>query len=472
MPCAVCAIYFLCKPPKKHRIATAYPAFFPLKKKNQLFFLPALGKEGESLVVLISDMLKKTLFLLYESMAFALGALRANLLRTLLSLLGVTVGIFAIITVFTMVDSLELNIRQSMSFFGDKVLRVQKWPWIFEGRYPWYKFVKRPVSSVKDFRYLEKNLQHAEAIALFATKDGRLVKQGNNAMEDINVTGVTFHFKEVSDVRLSQGRYFTQREAESNSRSIIIGFDMANNLFPGQSPLGQTIVLKGRRFSVIGVMVKQGENLIGLPSNDVTCLIAYPTFAEMYPVNSGWIEPVICIKGTKTDPGLLWLEGEVRGLMRNRRGLKSFEDDNFAINRPEMIAKAVTGIFDAISIAGAIIGSFAILVGGFGIANIMFVSVKERTPLIGIQKSLGARNSFILNQFLFEAVFLSLIGGIAGLLLVGSLTLIPMEEFRIILTAGNILTGLLLSAGIGLISGLAPAIHAARLNPVDAIRSK
>lgn len=401
-----------------------------------------------------------------------MSALRANLLRTLLSLLGVTVGIFAIIAVFTMVDSLELNIRQSMSFLGDKVLRVQKWPWIFEGRYPWYKFVNRPVSSVKDFKYLEKNLQNAQAISLFASKEGRLVKHGNNSMDDVNVTGITFYFNQVSDVRLKEGRYFTQRETENNSRFAIIGQDMAQTLFPDQSPIGQTISVKGKRFSVIGVMEKQGDNLIGAPSNDITCLIPYPAFAEMYPVNAGWIEPVICIKGKKTDPGLQWLEGEVRGLMRNRRGLKSFEDDNFAINRPEMIAKAITGIFDAVSLAGAIIGSFSILVGGFGIANIMFVSVKERTSIIGIQKSLGARNSFILNQFLFEAVFLSLIGGLAGLLLVSSLTLIPMDEFKIVLTAGNIVTGLLLSAGIGLISGLAPAIHAAGLNPVDAIRSK
>ncbi len=401
-----------------------------------------------------------------------MSALRANLLRTLLSLLGVTVGIFAIIAVFTMVDSLELNIRQSMSFLGDKVLRVQKWPWIFEGKYPWYKFVNRPVSSVKDFKYLEKNLQNAQAISLFASKEGRLVKHGNNSMDDINVTGITYYFNQVSDVRLKEGRYFTQRETENNSRFAIIGQDMAKTIFPEQSPIGQTITVKGKRFSVIGVMEKQGDNLIGAPSNDITCLIPYPAFAEMYPVSSGWIEPVICIKGKKTDPGLQWLEGEVRGLMRNRRGLKSFEDDNFAINRPEMIAKAITGIFDAVSLAGAIIGSFSILVGGFGIANIMFVSVKERTSIIGIQKSLGARNSFILNQFLFEAVFLSLIGGLAGLLLVSSLTLIPMDDFKIVLTTGNIVTGLLLSAGIGLISGLAPAIHAAGLNPVDAIRSK
>jgi putative ABC transport system permease protein len=236
--------------------------------------------------------------------------------------------------------------------------------------------------------------------------------------------------------------------------------------------LGKSIRIKGKKFNVIGVMQHQGTNLVGLPSNDITCMIPYPAFGQLYRIRNGWIEPVLAIKGRKDDPGLQWLEGEVRGLMRSRRGLKSFEEDNFAVNRPEMISKAITGIFDAISIAGAIIGSFSILVGGFGIANIMFVSVKERTNLIGIQKSLGARNSFILNQFLFEAVFLSLIGGIAGLLLVSLLTFIPADMFDIVITSKNVATGLLLSIGIGLISGLAPAMHAAGLNPVEAIRSK
>ena len=223
---------------------------------------------------------------------------------------------------------------------------------------------------------------------------------------------------------------------------------------------------------VVGVMTHQGANLIGMPSNDVTCMIPYPTFSEMYKIKNGWIEPVIAIKGKATDPKLQWLEGEVRGLMRSRRGLKSFEEDNFAVNRPELIAKAITGIFDAVTIAGAIIGSFSILVGGFGIANIMFVSVKERTNLIGIQKSLGARNSFILNQFLFEAVFLSLIGGISGLLLVSLLTFLPADIFEIVITTKNVVTGLVLSVSIGLISGIAPALLAARMNPVEAIRSK
>jgi len=416
--------------------------------------------------------MKQVLLLWLESILFALGALKANLLRTLLSLLGVTVGIFAIIAVFTLVDSLEINIKQSMSFFGDKVLYVQKWPWIFEKSYPWYKYVNRPVASMSDYKFLEKNLLNAESIALYASKGDRTLKQGSNSFQGVNLTGITYNYNQINDIRLADGRYFTLRETEKNGTLAIIGDDIAKTLFPNESAIGKKFSIKGKKFYVIGVISHQGSNLVGLPSNDITCLIPYQTFGEMYRIKNGWIEPVIAVKGRSSDTKLQWLEGEIRGMLRSRRGLKSFEEDNFAINRPELIAKAITNIFDAVSIAGAIIGSFSILVGGFGIANIMFVSVKERTNQIGIQKSLGARNSFILNQFLSEAVFLSLIGGIAGLLLVSLLTFIPASVFEIVITTQNIATGLGLSVAIGLISGIAPALSAARMNPVEAIRSK
>ena len=416
--------------------------------------------------------MKKVLLLWLESIQFAFGALKSNLLRTLLSLLGVTVGIFAIIAVFTLVDSLEINIKQSMSFFGDKVLYVQKWPWIFEKSYPWYRYVNRPVASKSDYKFLEKNLINAESIALYASKRDRTLKYESNSFTGVSLTGITYKYNQINDIRLADGRYFTLRETEKNGNLAIIGDDIAKTLFPNESPIGKKVSIKGRKFFVLGVINHQGSNLVGLPSNDITCLIPYNTFAEMYRIKNGWIEPVIAIKGRNTDIKLQWLEGEIRGMLRSRRGLKSFEDDNFAINRPELIAKAITNIFDAVSFAGAIIGSFSILVGGFGIANIMFVSVKERTNQIGIQKSLGARNSFILNQFLSEAVFLSLIGGIAGLLLVSLLTFIPASVFEIVITTQNIATGLGLSIFIGLISGIAPALSAARMNPVEAIRSK
>lgn len=405
----------------------------------------------------------------------ALQAMRSNVLRTVLSLLGVTVGIFSIISVYTLVDSLEVNVRKSMSFLGDNVIYVQKWPWLFNDDYPWWKFLNRPMMSFQDYKFLERNLTNHSAIAIFASRGNRTVKYGNSQVEGISIHGVSFHYDKVSDVTLADGRYFTATEIDNASPYCLLGHTIAEGLFgeAGISPIGKIVTVKGRRFTVIGTLAKQGTNMLGTPSNDNLVMIPFTTFSTLFnTTRMGGAEPLVAIKGYESDKGLEALEGEIKGLLRARRSLKPMDDDNFAINRPEMIAKQIEMIFGTIKVAGTFIGMFAILVGGFGIANIMFVSVKERTNLIGIQKSLGAKNYFILGQFLFEAVFLSIIGGLAGLILVFGITMIPQDVMEIGLSWQNVLVGLGISSVIGLLSGLAPAAVAARMNPVDAIRSK
>lgn len=406
----------------------------------------------------------------FESFRFAWQALKSNLTRTILSLLGVTVGIFAIVAVFTIVDSLERNIKESLSAIGDKVLYVQKWPWGFGGEYQWWRYFQWPSPSYSEYKYLYDNLEMASAVAIMDFRGGTTVKNGSNSMEAL-IQGVSYEYSEISDVPIAAGRYFSPIETDGARNVAIIGAEVAETLFPNQDPVGKEFKLAGNRFVVVGQQVRKGESLLDVGGNpDTKCLIPYGAFAKLF--QSGRPDPDIVVKGYETDEGLQELEAEIVGLMRTRRGLKPRQENNFSINRPEAAAQAIAGIFSVLTVAGWVIGSFSILVGGFGIANIMFVSVKERTNLIGIQKSLGAKNYFILFQFLFEAVMLSLVGGLVGILLVYLGSFIPLGTLDIKLTMGNILLGLGVSSAIGILSGIIPALMAARLDPVIAIRAK
>lgn len=406
----------------------------------------------------------------FESFRFAWQALRSNLLRTMLSLLGVTVGIFAIIAVFTLVDSLERNIKDSLSFIGDKVVYVQKWPWSFGGEYQWWKYFQRPEPTYKEYRFLSDNLENAQAVVATDGKGRVTIKNGNNSMAAF-IQGTTLDYNKISDVPIEQGRYFTPQEIDNARNVTIIGSDIAENIFPGQDPVGKSFKINNMNFMVIGLQTKKGESILNVGANpDIKCLIPYGAFAKMFHSMTPSID--IVVKGYDTDEGLLELESEIRGMLRTRRGLRPVQDDSFAINRPEALATAISGIFSVLTVAGWVIGGFSILIGGFGIANIMFVSVKERTNIIGIQKSLGAKNYFILFQFLFEAVLLSLVGGLAGIFLVYLLSFMSLGSLDLQLTAANIILGLGVSSVIGIVSGIIPAFTASRLDPVIAIRAK
>lgn len=417
-----------------------------------------------------------TLRQIFESFRFAWRALKSNILRTVLSLLGVTIGIFAIIAVLTLVDSLEKNIKDSLNFIGTNVIYVDKWPWLADndGEYRWWDFWRRPNSSYNEYKFLQENLKYGSSIAIYADRGRMTVKRDNNSISDVRLVGGSEGYDNIFTVNIERGRYLTTDEIAGGRDVVIIGFEVAKTLFPNDDPIGKVVKIKNRKFTVIGTVKKEGQSFMGTPSNDYVAIIPYATFRKLYQTGSGrWdeMESSIGIRGLESDIGLVELENEVRGVMRTRRGLRPGDKDNFAINRPEALANIIGNLFDVVGIAGWIIGGFSILVGGFGIANIMFVSVKERTSVIGLQKSLGAKNYFILFQFLFEAIFLSLIGGLAGLFLVYLITFIPMGSLVVTLTLKNIVLGLTVSTVIGLVSGIVPAALAARLDPVIAIRA-
>ena len=405
-----------------------------------------------------------------ESLRFAWQSLRANLLRTTLSLLGVTIGIFAIIAVFTIVDSMQRNIKDTLGGLGSNVIYVQKWPFEFGSEYRWWKYFQRPEPTYSEYRLLSDRLENAEAVVAMGGRGGVTVKNASNSTSS-RVSGVTYDYNKISDVPISLGRYFAPQEMESSRNVVIIGSEIAETLFPIQSPIGQSMQIAGLKFMVIGVGEKKGASILEIGGNpDLRCIIPYGTFAKLFASRRPSL--TIAIKGLENDAGLENLEGEIKGVLRARRSMRPAQEDSFAINRPEALAKFISGVFAVLTVAGWFIGGFSMLVGGFGIANIMFVSVKERTNIIGIQKSLGAKNYVILLQFLFEAVLLAVVGGLVGIGLVYLLSFMSLGSLDIQLSASNIMLGLSVSGIIGIVFGILPAALAARMNPVDAIRSK
>ena len=404
-----------------------------------------------------------------ESLRFAWQAIINNKLRTFLSLLGVTIGILAVITVFTIVDSLEKNVRDSINKLGSDVVYIQKWPWGSSdgGEYKWWDFMSRPEVEINEMTKLASKSKNAQAIA-FLNSAQRTITFENNSIQGVDVLAVSYDWQYIRNFELSTGRYFTEQESAGGKNYIIVGNTVARALFNRLDVVGETVKVKGVKVKIIGVFETEGEDITGNSLDDAA--VVPVTFGNRL-MNKRRSNPVIIAKA-KPDITNEELRDELAGVMRNLRRLKPTVADNFAMNEISLISNQLDSLFSVIGLSGWVIGGFSILVGGFGIANIMFVSVKERTKLIGIQKAIGAKNIFILYQFLFEAVILCLIGGCLGLLLVFILTQLvgSFTDFEVGLTFENIFLGLSVSIIIGIISGIVPALSASKLDPVEAIR--
>ncbi|HEX9979554.1 MAG TPA: ABC transporter permease [Flavobacterium sp.] len=408
--------------------------------------------------------------LLKESFSFALNALRNNKLRTLLSLLGVTIGIFSIIAVLAAVDSLDRKIKKDLSSLDKNTIyltRVSFGP----SNLPRWKTEQFPDVTYEEYQYLNRSLAEAEYLCFQYFTQRESIKAENETVNDVNMVPVTHEFTDIQTLEFEDGRFYNESESNSGAAVIVLGFEVAKGLFKDVDPIGKTVRVYGQRFTVIGIIKKQGAGMFG-DSNDTSAFLPSNFLRRMYGDNSDMMLPVIIIKPQK-GIDIDAFKGDIAQKLRNSRGVRADEIDNFFINILSGFTDLIDGIVAQMNLVGWIISGFSLLVGGFGIANIMFVSVKERTNLIGIQKSLGAKNRFILFQFLFEAVILSVIGGIVGLLLVWLITigLTKLLDFDFVLGMGNVILGTSLAAMIGLISGILPAISAARLDPVEAIRT-
>jgi len=411
--------------------------------------------------------------LILESFSFAYNSLQGNKLRTFLSLLGITIGIFAIISVFTVIDSLENYIRSSLNSLGSNMVYIQKWPWTppeGESEYPWWKYLNRPVPNMTDAEDLARRSKNIEDVVYFFGFN-RTVQYENSKAENIEILATTHPLINTWSLEIEKGRYFTESESNSGANIAILGNEIATRIFGQENPVGKMIKVQGYRFLVIGVYTKQGTDMFGT-SMDKRVHIPAVFAMNMVDIRDRDQGQTINVKA-KPDADHDEFIAELSGIMRSLHRLKPMEENDFAINEVSVISKQFDTFFKVFNYAGWIIGGFSILVGGFGIANIMFVSVKERTKIIGIQKSLGAKKYFILLQFIFEAIVLSMVGGILGLILIfiGTTIFSYVADMTIAMTMANVILGLTISGVIGILAGFIPAMSASRLDPVTAMNS-
>lgn len=408
--------------------------------------------------------------LLSESFSFALSALRNNKLRTLLSLLGVTIGIFSIIAVLAAVDSMDKKIKEDLSDMDVNTVYLFRYSF-GPSDVPRWKREQFPDVTYEEYEFLDRNAKGIDKISFNLFTRNENIKYEDKTVSAIRVKPSTNEMFDIEPIKIESGRFFNESESNSGTPVIVIGNEVAKGLFGDRDPLGKKIRLYGQKFTVIGVLKKQGETTFG-ESSDVSVFFPVNFLRRLYGDNNDMVTPMIIIKPEK-GIDVEEFKAEITQKLRTFRGVKPGDINNFFLNVLSGFTDFIDNIVGQMNMIGWIISGFSLLVGGFGIANIMFVSVKERTNLIGIQKALGAKNRFILFQFLFEAVILSVIGGLIGMFLVWIIAIILSSalDFEFVLSLQNIILGTGLAAFIGLLSGIVPAISASKLDPVEAIRT-
>ncbi len=412
----------------------------------------------------------KSLTILWNSLRLTFQELKVNKLRTFLSLIGISFGIFCIIGVLATVNSLKLNIQNELSSLGSNSVHIDKWDYKGGPDYPWWKYEKRPSPKYREALAI-KERSHLASDVGFQIESSQTVSYGDIALTSAGITGITPEIQNINPVEIQYGRYFSSTEFSFGSPVTVIGYTNAEDLFGNPDrAVGKTVRLKNTQVTIIGVVKKTGTSITGFNS-DQTFFVPYQFAKKIFSDENS--SPKIIVKG-KDNISSAALANELEGIMRSIRMLGPREEDDFTLNQISVLADQVSSIFDSINLGGWAIGILSLIVGAFGISNIMFVTVKERTSIIGLKKAIGAKRRSILSEFLLEAAIISILGGLIGLLLVYLLTLIlsSLIGFPVFISASILLLAITICVVIGVASGIIPAYSAAKLDPVVAIRSK
>ena len=410
--------------------------------------------------------------ILWSSLKMALQEFRSNKLRTFLSLLGITFGIFCIISVLSTIGSMEVAIQKDIKALGSNTVYIDKWDYSGGDDYPWWKFQKRPSPKYEELAMLRAKVPTAQNIA-FNISTTANIEFEDDVLTNVNYYGISEDFINIQPVEVLVGRYLIQSDYDYASNAVVIGYVVAEKMFGNpEKAFGKQIKMRnGKKGVIVGVLRKQGSSIIGGWDFDNSMVMAYGFMKQM--VREEWANPIIMVQGKEKVP-MVALKDDLTGAMRSIRKLKPTEEDDFSLNDVDAFSDMMSTLFGGVNKGGWFIAGLSLLVGMFGVANIMFVTVRERTSQIGLKKAIGAKRSTILSEFLLESAFLCIIGGLIGLILVFILTLIfsSLLGFPVFISVETISLAVGICIIVGVLAGIIPATIAARMDPVVAIRSK
>jgi putative ABC transport system permease protein len=414
--------------------------------------------------------MKRLIYEFTESWKIALAQMQSNKTRSMLTALGVIIGIVAVTLMGTAITGIQTGFDKSMSILGDDVLYVSQFPWARVN--DWWNYRDRREIKTEYAEPLNRMIEatpNSNLIMAVPTSNiVKNVKRGDNQVTGIFIQGTTSDYPLISVVDFNEGRFFNELETKGAANVCLLGYDVADALFPGESPVGKEVQISGQQFRVLGVGARQGS-FLGLFSLDSIVIVPLPTFKKFF---SAKAESDVRVK-VRDKTKLEAAKGELTGLMRRVRALPPEKKDDFNVNEQQAFKSTLDPVKNSIAIAGLFITGLSLFVGAIGIMNITFVSVKERTKEIGTRKALGARRRTILLQFLIESTALCIVGGLIGLTFAYAMCFgigKAFPSFPVEFSFGLVLVGMFVSIFTGLISGFAPAWSASRLDPVTALR--